>query len=82
MVGKITVPKEMKINLFADEKAFPDLIKPVQMAWDTKGRLWVCAPGRIIPSAHPRERAATKLLILEDTKGTGVADKCTVFLRQ
>src|SRR5687767_15272800 len=31
----------MKVNLFAGEEQFPDLIAPVQMAWDTKGRLWV-----------------------------------------
>ena len=31
----------MKVNLFADEKQFPELVNPVQMAWDTQGRLWV-----------------------------------------
>ena len=37
----MTVGKGLKVNLFASEKEFPDLAKPVQMSFDTKGRLWV-----------------------------------------
>ena len=39
----MTVGKGLKVNLFASEKEFPELVKPVQMAFDTKGRLWVAA---------------------------------------
>ena len=35
-LAKLTVPKDMEVNLFADEKMFPELINPVQMAVDTK----------------------------------------------
>ncbi|MBQ65126.1 MAG: hypothetical protein CL957_09070, partial [Euryarchaeota archaeon] len=33
-LAKLTVPKDMEVNLFADEKMFPELINPVQMAVD------------------------------------------------
>ena len=33
----MTVAKGMKVNLFASEKEFPELAKPVQMAFDTQG---------------------------------------------
>ena len=33
----------LEINVFADEEKFPEIANPVQMAVDTKGRLWVAA---------------------------------------
>ena len=42
-IAKMTVHSHMKVNLFASEEQFPELVSPVQMAWDTKGRLWVAA---------------------------------------
>jgi putative heme-binding domain-containing protein len=77
-IKKMTVGKGMKVTLFASEKEFPELAKPVQMAFDTKGRLWV-AVWPSYPHWKPGEPMNDKLLILEDTKGTGKADKCTVF---
>src|SRR5262249_11757898 len=77
-IQKMTVAKGMKVNLFASEKEFPELAKPVQMAWDTKGRLWV-AVWPSYPHWKPKEEMNDKLLILEDTDGDGKADKCTVF---
>ncbi len=77
-IKTMTVAKNMKVNLFADEKMFPELEKPVQMAWDTKGRLWV-AVWPSYPHWKPKEEQNDKILIFEDTKGTGQADKCTVF---
>jgi putative heme-binding domain-containing protein len=65
------------INIFASEKDFP-IHNPVAMRWDSRGRLWVaCNPTypQDIPGVPPND----KILILEDTKGTGKADKCTVF---
>lgn len=37
-IGKMTVHSGMKVGLVADEEMFPELINPVQMAFDTKGR--------------------------------------------
>ncbi len=77
-IGKMTVAKGMKVNLFASEEMFPELINPVQMAFDTKGRLWVAA-WPMYPHWKPKEEMNDKLLILEDTDGDGQADKCITF---
>jgi glucose/arabinose dehydrogenase len=77
-IKKMTVHKNMKVELFADEAMFPELVKPVQMAFDTKGRLWV-ACWRTYPHWKPTEKMDDRLLILEDTNGDGKADKCTNF---
>jgi putative heme-binding domain-containing protein len=77
-IQKMTVAKGMKVNVFASEKDWPELAAPVQMAWDTKGRLWV-AVWPTYPHWKPRAPMHDKLLIFEDTKGTGKADKMTVF---
>ena len=68
----------LRVNLFASEKEYPDLAKPVQMAWDTQGRLWV-AVWPSYPHWKPKDEMNDKLLVLEDTNGDGKADKCTVF---
>ncbi len=78
-ITKIKTDANCSINLFADEKQFPELVNPVQMAWDTKGRLWVAA-WKNYPERKPESKDGDKLLIFEDTKGTGSADKCTVFM--
>ncbi len=77
-IDKMTVAKGMKVNLFASEKEFPELAKPVQMAWDTQGRLWV-AVWPSYPHWKPKDEMNDKILIFEDTDGDGKADKCTVF---
>jgi len=77
-IGQMTIAKGLKVNLFASEKEFPELAKPVQMSFDSKGRLWVaCWPS--YPHWKPKEKMNDKLLILEDTDGDGKADKKIVF---
>jgi len=78
-ISKLKVPKGYKIELFADEKRFPDLANPVQMSFDNKGRLWVgCMPS--YPHWKPGDpRPQDKILIFEDTNNDGKADKQTVF---
>lgn len=77
-ISKMTVGKGLKVSLFADEKMFPELAKPVQMAWDAKGRLWV-AVWPSYPHWKPTEPYNDKLLIFEDTNGDGKADKVITF---
>jgi putative heme-binding domain-containing protein len=77
-IQKMTVGKGMQVSLFASEKDFPELAKPVQMSFDAQGRLWV-AVWPSYPHWKPKDEYNDKILILEDTKGTGKADKCTVW---
>jgi putative heme-binding domain-containing protein len=67
------------VKTFASEEMFPDLAKPVQMAFDNRGRLWAaCMPA--YPQWRPGDpKPNDKLMIFEDTDGDGVADKSTVF---
>lgn len=78
VIGKVKLHEGLKMNLFADEKMFPELVNPVQMAWDTRGRLWVAAwpsyPGRT-----PTSTVGDKLLVFEDMNNDGKADKCETF---
>ncbi|HET6250226.1 MAG TPA: plastocyanin/azurin family copper-binding protein [Tepidisphaeraceae bacterium] len=78
-IAKMTSAKGTKVNLFASEEQFPELINPLQMAWDTKGRLWVTV-WRNYPERTPTSKIGDSVLIFEDTKGTGHADKCTHFI--
>ncbi|HUD47667.1 MAG TPA: GDSL-type esterase/lipase family protein [Candidatus Baltobacteraceae bacterium] len=78
-IAKMTVHSHMKVNLFASEEQFPELVNPVQMAWDTKGRLWV-ACWKNYPERTPTSKTGDSLVILEDTKGDGKADKITHFM--
>lgn len=78
-IQKMTVSPGLKVNLFASEKEFPELVKPVQMAWDTRGRLWVSVwPS--YPERTPTSEKGDSLLIFEDTDGDGRADKCSHFM--
>lgn len=78
-IKKMKVHAGMKVNLFASEEQFPDLVNPVQMLWDTRGRLWVAA-WRNYPSRTPTSKVGDKILIFEDTDADGRADTCTPFL--
>ena len=78
-VAKFHTAPGYKIELFASEKEFPDLANPVQLSFDSKGRLWVAT----MPS-YPHWKAGDgrpndKIIILEDTDGDGKADKQSVF---
>ncbi|HEX5268871.1 MAG TPA: PVC-type heme-binding CxxCH protein, partial [Gemmataceae bacterium] len=77
-IKKMTVAKNMKVTLFASEKEFPELQKPVQMQFDPRGRLWV-AVWPSYPHWKPGEPMNDKILVFEDTQGTGKADKVTTF---
>jgi glucose/arabinose dehydrogenase/azurin/lysophospholipase L1-like esterase len=75
----MTLAPGLQANLFASEKQFPELAKPVQMAFDVKGRLWV-AVWPSYPELTPTARVKDKIIVLEDTDKDGRADKSTTFL--
>ncbi len=78
-VKHMTVPKGCKVTLFASEEKFPALASPVQMTFDTKGRLWVAAWPNY-PERTPDSKVGDKLLIFEDRNGDGKADKATTWI--
>jgi putative membrane-bound dehydrogenase-like protein len=75
-VARMKVADGFEVKLFAAE---PMVVNPIAMTVDEKGRVWVIEcfeyPKRTAKGMMPRDR----IVILEDTKGTGVADKRTVF---
>ncbi len=79
-IAKLKVPDGFKVNLFADEARFPELVNPVQMQVDGKGRLWVAA-WKTYPKWEPGKEMDDRLLILPDEDNDGVADKCVTFAK-
>ncbi len=77
-IKHMTVPKGFKVTLVADEVQFPELASPVQMGFDTKGRLWVAAwPS--YPELRPTDKVKDKLLVF-DLGADGKATQATTFL--
>ncbi len=77
-VKTLKLPDGMKANLFASEEMFPEMVNPVQMDVDTKGRLWVAA-WQTYPKWQPDHEMLDRLLILPDEDHDGVADKVITF---
>ncbi len=77
-IDAMTPAPDFEVGLFADELAFPELVNPVQMSWDTRGRLWVAA-WPTYPHWAPGTPMNDKLLVFEDTDGDGQADTCIPF---
>lgn len=73
---RFTLPQGYEIRLFASE---PDVVNPVAMSWDERGRLWVVElyeyPLGAAPGTKPRDR----IKILEDTNADGRADRVHVW---
>ncbi|MBC7920492.1 MAG: ThuA domain-containing protein [Ferruginibacter sp.] len=71
----IQVPPDFTLELFAHE---PDVMHPIAMTWDERGRLFV-----LITKDYPHERKERQgsdyILICEDTTGDGKADKFTRY---
>ncbi|WP_417748052.1 PVC-type heme-binding CxxCH protein [Rosistilla oblonga] len=66
---------QIEINLFASD---PMIKKPIQMNFDSDGRLWV-ASSEVYPQIEPGAPATDKIIVLQDTTGDGVADQSQVF---
>lgn len=73
---KFTVPDGFEMRLFASE---PDVINPVAMTWDERGRLWVVELYEYPLGAPAGTKPRDRIKILEDTDGDGKADKVTIF---
>ncbi|HEX8357245.1 MAG TPA: PVC-type heme-binding CxxCH protein, partial [Segetibacter sp.] len=70
------VPPGFELQLFAAE---PDIINPLFMNWDERGRLWVIETVDYPNEVKEGDTGDDRIKILEDTNGDGKADKFTIF---
>lgn len=69
------LPPGFEIELYASE---PDIGKPMNIAFDAKGRMWVTQSAEYPFAASPGE-GSDPITILEDTDNDGKADRFTEF---
>ncbi len=74
-LAKFEVAEGFEVNLFA---ADPLLAKPIQINFDTEGRLWI-ASSVTYPQITPQGVPEDRIVIVEDVDGDGVADRSTLF---
>jgi putative membrane-bound dehydrogenase-like protein len=78
-VSTFSVSDGLEISLWASEPLF---VNPTCIDIDHKGRVWVCESvnyRHTLFHRPARRPEGDRILILEDTKGTGRADKVTTF---
>ena len=76
-MSRMVVPPGFEIQLFAAE---PDIVKPIYMAWDERGRLWIAETIDYPNLLHEEVgQGNDRITILEDTDGDGRADSFHVF---
>ncbi len=74
-----TVADGMEFKLWASEPLF---VNPTCIDIDHKGRVWVCESVNYRCHLHKKplnRKEGDRIVVLEDTKGTGKADKATTF---
>ena len=77
-VERTQVSPDLRLVLFAGE---PDIAKPIFMAWDERGRLWVVETRDYPHDVKPDGLGNDSIKICEDTDGDGRADYFIVSQR-
>lgn len=72
----LRLPPGFEIELVAAE---PDIQKPMNLAFDARGRLWVSGSTEYPFAAPPGRPARDSIRILEDTNGDGRYDRTKIF---
>jgi putative membrane-bound dehydrogenase-like protein len=75
-VKHMALPAGFEARLFAAE---PEIAKPIALAWDHRGRLWIAETTDYPNEKQPKGQGHDRIKICEDTDGDGRADKYTVF---
>lgn len=73
--AKMSVPPGFHADLLAGE---PDIVQPIAMAFDERGRIWV-AEAYSYPRRLPEDEARDRILIFEDKDGDGSFETRKVF---
>lgn len=71
----MTVPEGFTVTLAAAE---PDIVKPIAMAMDHRGRLWV-VESHTYPVRAEEGKGGDRILIFEDADGDGVLESRKLF---
>ncbi len=72
----LVLPSGFEAKLFAAE---PEITKPICLAWDEKGRLWIAETVDYPNDMQPPGGGRDRIRICEDTNGDGQADRFTIF---
>ncbi|QDT09712.1 PVC-type heme-binding CxxCH protein [Planctomycetes bacterium K23_9] len=75
-LATFVLPDGFEVQLFSAE---PDIAKPMNMAFDARGRLWVSSSEEYPYAASGDEKPRDTIKILEDTTGDGHADRVMTF---
>jgi len=76
----LVVPQGFHVELFVSEPLLQG--KPICMAWDERGRLWVAETLDYPNELQPRGEGRDRIRICEDSDGDGRADTFTVFAEE
>ena len=77
-VEAMTIKEGFKVNVWASE---PMITQPMAFCWDDRGRLWIAENRDYESRGHGFSNSGdSRILILEDTNGDGVADSKKVFM--
>lgn len=77
-IKHLVTPKGFHVELFVSEAQLGGG-KPICMNWDERGRLWISLTFDYPNNLQPAGQGNDRIVVCEDTKGAGKADKVTVF---
>ena len=72
-------PMGFRLELFAAE---PDVVNPIYIQWDERGRLWVAESVDYPNEIKGGRKGNDRIIVLEDTNQDGRADKTVVFAEE
>ncbi|HVR74276.1 MAG TPA: PVC-type heme-binding CxxCH protein [Planctomycetota bacterium] len=74
--GPRVLREDLELSLFASE---PDIVTPVAISVDGKGRVWAIESNTHFPPPGYRRHPSDRILVIADEDGDGKADRFTPF---